>query len=64
VSADELIDLSPLQRLRMITLTPPQRTIELFRTMGDQPALPMKVLALWRFRREFRLGTPRAAVLT
>ncbi|HEX6149231.1 cupin domain-containing protein [Nocardioides sp.] len=42
-------------------VTPGQRTLELFRTMGNRPSGVGKVAALWRFRREFRLGTPRGS---
>jgi len=40
-------------------VTPAQRTLELFRTMGARPSAVGKAAALWRFRREFRLGRPR-----
>ena len=40
-------------------VTPAQRTLELFRTMGSGPSAVGKAAALWRFRREFRLGSPR-----
>jgi len=42
-------------------VTPAQRTLELFRTMGEGPSLVGKVAVLWRFRREFRLARPGRA---
>lgn len=55
----DLIDLGPTQRLRVVSSTPAELVLELFRTMGAGPSAVGKAAALWRFRREFRLGHPR-----
>ena len=41
------------------TVTPAQRTEELFRTMATNPGPLAKLGVLWRFRNELRLGSPR-----
>ena len=41
------------------TVTPAQRTEELFRTMATNPGPLGKLGVLWRFRNELRLGSPR-----
>lgn len=38
-------------------ITPPMRTLEMFRSMGSA-SLPGKIVGLLKFRREFRLGKP------
>lgn len=40
-------------------VTPPLRTLEMWHSLGSA-SLPRKVAGLWTFRREFRLGKPRA----
>lgn len=40
-------------------ITPAQRTEEMFRTIDSRPGPLRQVAMLWRFRNEFRLGSPQ-----